>query len=217
VSLCNRPRIAAVIWDMDGTLIDSAQAVPAAFVGTVQALGGPPVAVSDVIDAYAMGVPEVILEHLLGRSLRDGDADRFYNRLRTATVHPYAGVRETVAAVGRRWSNGLFTGASRLSAEILLQQAGLLEQFTVLVGGDEVDRPKPAPDGVLEACLRLGHAPSTVAYVGDAPTDLLAARAAGAVAVAAGWGHLYSPDSPADVTLTAPHQVRDLLSRASDP
>lgn len=199
---------------MDGTLVDSAEVVPAAFIAAVEELGGSPVDVSDVVTAYTLGVPEVILAHLLGRSLQDGECNRYYERLRTAAVHPYPGVHDTLAGLRHRWPIGVFTGASVLSARILLRRAGLADLLCVLVGGDEVQRPKPAPDGILEACRRLGCSPAAVAYVGDAPTDLLAARAAGVVAVAAGWGHLYSPDSPADVTLTAPHQVRDLLTEA---
>jgi phosphoglycolate phosphatase-like HAD superfamily hydrolase len=62
------------------------------------------------------------------------------------------------------------------------------------------------------ACRRLGQPPTDVAYVGDSPTDLLAARAAGAVAVAASWGHLYSAEAAADFTLKAPGKVHDLLA-----
>ena len=55
-----------------------------------------------------------------------------------------------VDAIGRRCPIGVFTGASLLSARILLGGAGLAGLFGVLVGGDEVERPKPAPDGVLD-------------------------------------------------------------------
>jgi len=51
-----------------------------------------------------------------------------------------------------------------------------------------------------------------VAYIGDAPTDLEAARAAGAIAVAAGWGHLYDPAAVADHTLTHPAQALALIN-----
>lgn len=209
------PTVDAILWDMDGTLIDSTAAVPAAFVATVEELGGPPVTESAIVTAYPMGAPEVILAHFVGRGLRDGESERYYRRLRAAVVHPYPGVYDAVVRINRGWPVGVCTGASHLAARILLGQAGLVHLFGVLVGSDEVANPKPAPDSILEGCRRLGHPPGAVAYVGDAPTDLLAARHAGALAVAAGWGHLYSPDAPADVTLTAPHQALDLLRRPS--
>jgi HAD superfamily hydrolase (TIGR01509 family) len=208
-------KMRAVVWDMDGTLIDSADAVPAAFVATVLELEGPATDTGAVVAAYSLGRPEIILEYLLGRPLRTGDSDRYYRRLYNCTVHPYPGVRETVRCL-QELSNdvgmAVFTGASRLSAEILLTRAGLAEWLCVVVGGDDVSRPKPAPDGILEACRRLKRIPEEVAYIGDSPNDLLAARAAGAVAIAAGWGHLYDPNAEADVTLTRPDQILGLLS-----
>jgi len=212
VSLRPVPTVKAVVWDMDGTLINSAAAVPAAFAATVAELGGPPVNTAAVEAAYSLGLPEVILAHLLGRSLRDGEADLYYERLRTAPIRPYPGVRDTLAAMCGRWPTGVFTGSSHTAAVISISAAGLTDLLPVVVGGDEVKRPKPAPDGILEACRRLRQAPSDVAYVGDSPTDLLAARAAGTVAVAASWGYLYSAEAAAEFTLTTPGQVRDLLT-----
>lgn len=196
---------------MDGTLIDSTHAVPAAFIATLDELGGPPADTDAVVAAYALGVPEVILAHLLARPLQAGESDRYYNRLLTADVQPYPGLRAALATVSAQLPVALFTGASRRSATILLQRAGLADLISVVVGGDEVTRPKPAPDGILEACRRLGCSPSSTAYLGDAPTDLLAARAAGACSVAAGWGHLYSPEASADITLTHPGQIVEIL------
>jgi phosphoglycolate phosphatase-like HAD superfamily hydrolase len=51
-----------------------------------------------------------------------------------------------------------------------------------------------------------------VAYVGDAPVDLQAARRSGAIAVAAGWGHLYSPDEPADLVAARPNDLLELVA-----
>ena len=55
-----------VVWDMDGTLLDTTAVVPDAFVAAVLELGGPAVDRDDVVSAYSMGVPEAILEHFLG-------------------------------------------------------------------------------------------------------------------------------------------------------
>jgi HAD superfamily hydrolase (TIGR01509 family) len=162
--------------------------------------------------AYPLGLPEVILAHLLGRSLREGEGDLYYRRLRTAKIRPYPGVREALAAMCGRWPSGVFTGSSQAAATISISIAGLADLLPVVVGGDQVNRPKPAPDGILMACRRLGQPPADVAYVGDSPTDLLAARAAGTVAVAASWGYLYSAEAAADFTLTSPGQVHDLLT-----
>jgi phosphoglycolate phosphatase-like HAD superfamily hydrolase len=82
----------------------------------------------------------------------------------------------------------------------------------VLVGGEEVARPKPAPDGLMLAAGRLGLAPADLAYIGDSPFDTRAARAAGSYAAAASWGHMHDPSEPADSILVSPLQALDLLA-----
>ena len=60
-----------------------------------------------------------------------------------------------------------------------------------MLGADGVERPKPAPDGLIAVAELLGLSPTDVAYVGDGPADVEVARGCGALAVAAGWGSLY--------------------------
>src|SRR6266540_3324413 len=159
----------AIVWDMDGTLIDSATVVPDAYIRAITRLGGPTLTREAVIAAYGLGPPAIMLAHLLGRA------------------------------------------ANHAGALILLESAGLTGHFTVVVGGDEVEHQKPAPDGVLRACRSLGVAPASAAYVGDSASDLEAARSSGARAFAAGWGHLYGPDSQADLVLHRPEELLELL------
>ncbi len=64
-------------WDMDGTLIDSTEVVPDAFVAAVAELGGPVLGRSDIVAAYHVGVPEEMLRHLLGRDLKAGEAESY--------------------------------------------------------------------------------------------------------------------------------------------
>jgi phosphoglycolate phosphatase/AHBA synthesis associated protein len=105
----------------------------------------------------------------------------------------------------------VFTGASSQAAQMLLEETGLLEHFGVVVAGDQVDRQKPHPDGVLRACERLGVPAQAAAYVADAPIDLEAARRAGALPIAAGWGHLHQANAPAGMVLLRPRQLLGLL------
>lgn len=186
----------AVLWDMDGTLVDSAEVVPAAFVETVRRLGGAPVTPERVVELYAVGRPRHMLDHMLGRAGTDADEDLYHQVLGELghRVRVHDGVAEVLGDLaGRGLRLGVFTGNSRPAAETILGATGLREHFEAVVGGDEVAHAKPAPDGVLEAARRLGVPPEQCAYVGDSPLDLRAGRDAGALAVAAGWGHLYDP------------------------
>jgi phosphoglycolate phosphatase/AHBA synthesis associated protein len=93
----------------------------------------------------------------------------------------------------------------------MLAAAGIRDQFDVVIGGNEVAQPKPAPDGLLLACERLDVSPLSVAYVGDSRLDVRCARAAGSLAVAAAWGHQFDADEPCDVRATSPVDIAQLV------
>ena len=129
-----------------------------------------------------------------------------------ADVALYPGVRAVLAELRRQGHPvAVFTGSSSRAAAILLTSAGVA--VDLVVGGDQVERPKPAGDGLLLTASRLGVPPSSVAYIGDAPNDLRAARAVGGLAAAAAWGHQYDAAEPADVTLAAPDEALQLVAQ----
>jgi HAD superfamily hydrolase (TIGR01549 family) len=205
-----------VLFDMDGTLLDSANTVPAAYAAAIRELGGGDHSAEEVIAHYGAGPAAALMAALLGRETTDEDVERFHVNLasRLDETRTYPGVREAVRGLlAAGVLTGVFTGATRRAAEMQLHHAGLLELFHVLVGSDEISAVKPSPDGLRVACSRLGISTTAAAYVGDATNDLLCARAAGAIAVAAGWGHLFDPSAEADVTLAEP---RDLLQLRSE-
>ena len=207
--------VVAAVFDMDGTLFDSATVVPDAYIEAVVERGGTRYERADVIAAYGLGPPATILTHLLGRGCRDADLDRYHARLEVLAegVGFYPGLVEVLAELAARLPLAVVTGASRRAAEILLGASGLLAHFKVVVGGDEVPFPKPDPGGILLACERLGVDARAVAYVGDAGVDVEAARRAGALALAAGWGHLFSDQHRADDVLGEPGELLTLLAR----
>jgi HAD superfamily hydrolase (TIGR01509 family) len=206
-------RLQALIWDMDGTLIDSGTVVPDAFIATVQALAGTTYTRQQVIDLYPVGPPARILTRLLGRPSTAADLVEYHRRLRATArmIHPYPKIASTLRALHGRLPMAVFTGASSQAAHMLLEETGLLHHLDLVVAGDQVDRQKPHPDGILQACERLGVAAEAAAYVADAPIDLEAARRAGALPIAAGWGHLYQPNAPAPVVLRRPGELLELL------
>ncbi len=200
-----------LVWDMDGTLLDSGLAVPAAYVAAIRELGGPAVTAAQVVSRYWLGTPEKILADLLGRDVGEAEAEAYYGELAGAKVAQYPEVADVLASLRAQGHPvAIFTGTSSRAAEMLLTSVGL--HADVVVGGDLVQRPKPAGDGLVLVASRLGVPPSSIAYVGDAPNDLRAARAVGGLAAAAAWGHQYDPAEPADVTLAGPRAALDLLS-----
>ena len=87
-----------LVWDMDGTLLDSGVAVPVSFVAAVRRLGGPQLRPEDVAASYARGPSDVLLAHLLGRDLAAGESEVYYEELSGATVLPYPGVLDVLVA-----------------------------------------------------------------------------------------------------------------------
>jgi HAD superfamily hydrolase (TIGR01509 family) len=184
-------RIDAVVFDMDGTLFDSMDPVTGAFIDTIVEAGGRRYAPEEVVEAFTQGPSERVLEHLLGRPITDAGTPCTTDAWTTARRRwrPYPGVDASLDSLdGAGLRLALFTGADVTSLELLLSRAGLRDRFEVRTGGDEAGRAKPDPAGIRLTCERLGVAPSMSAYVGDSEQDMLAARAAGALAVGAGWG-----------------------------
>lgn len=186
-----RTRPAAVVFDLDGTLLDTMTLAPAAYVDTIRALGGPAVSASDIIAAWHLGPTPAVLAHFLDRVVTADDLEHFYHHFEAAvaSARPFPGVSEMVEALGRAgYRLAIFTSATRRAAVRMLATAGLAAYFPTMICGDEVRRPKPAPDGLRLACRQLTVATGETAYVGDADVDLDCARAAGALAIHAGWG-----------------------------
>jgi HAD superfamily hydrolase (TIGR01509 family) len=197
----------------DGTLIDSSTVVPDAYITAIARRGGSRPTREAVVAAYGLGPPSFILAHLLGRASTAADVQEYLTCLRAGAdgALPYPGIEATLRRLRGRLGLAVFTGTSHASARILLEAAGLIGHFGVVVGGDEVEHQKPAPDGVLLACRSLAVEPEAAAYVGDSPSDLRAARDSGARAFAAGWGHFHDPASPADLVLDRPEALLELL------
>jgi phosphoglycolate phosphatase/AHBA synthesis associated protein len=192
---------------MDGTLFDSTLCVTSAYHDAVVAAGGPPPSPETVIAAYPLGPPRVILEHLIGRPATAADEICYLDALiaHQGSIVVYDGVVDLLSALdARNVPCAVFTGASAAAADGLLAVTDLRRLFRAVVGGDEVAAAKPAPDGVLLAAERLGFPAADCAYVGDSALDLQAAKAAGALAIGAGWGHLFDPRNPADLVLQRP-------------
>jgi HAD superfamily hydrolase (TIGR01509 family) len=206
--------IDAVIFDMDGTLIDSMSPVTDAYVETIVAAGGPRYAHEEIVAAFLKGPSDRMLAHLLGRPVMAEETSDYHRRLgeNASSLAPYPGIAQALDALAQSKRLAVFTGADRVSLRLLLGRTELRQRFEVTTGGDEVANSKPAPDGILLTCERLGVDPARAAYVGDSRPDMEAARAAGTIAVGAAWGNLWQGSHPADLTAAAPADLVALLA-----
>ena len=135
-------------------------------------LGAAPPDREGVVALYDLGDPRTMLGRMLDRPGTEDDADLYHDVLRGMTdrVRVHDGIVEVLAELRRRGvPQAVFTGNSHQAAAHLLDGTGLRAYFDVVVGGNQVERPKPAPDGVLAAALALRRDPATASTSGLPP------------------------------------------------
>ncbi len=205
--------LAAVVFDLDGTLLDSVGIQVESYRLAIVEMGGRDHSHEEILGSFALGPASNMLATLIGRPVGDEAVSRYQAHLQTRAVEaaPYEGIAEALAGLAGRFRLGVFTAADTAAAELLLEAAGIRGSFDAVVGADRITRSKPAPDGLLLACEMLGVDPSEAAYVGDGPSDMATARACGALGVAAGWGHQYAAARGADLTAASPTDLVRLL------
>lgn len=213
-----QPTYRAILFDFDGTLADSYRAI-AASVNHVRAhYDLAPLAVAEVRRFVGRG-PDHLLRHTVpGVDLVHGYAlyrAHHPSVLRSGT-ELLSGAVEILSALQRaRYLTAICSNKPRLFTQELLEILGLSELVDLVVGPEDVARPKPAPDMLLAALQRLEVAATEALYVGDMTVDIETARAAG-VAV---WVVPTGSDEPQALAQARPdrlladlHEVRRLLS-----
>jgi len=181
-----------IIFDLDGTLVDSARDVGEAVSELVQSYGAPALDLSTVVSMVGDGAP-VLIRRALERSALDpatpGALDRFLElygrRLLNHTV-PYPGVRESLALAVQRGPLAVLTNKPLGPAIGILEALGLRGYISRVIGGDGAHPRKPDPSGLLSLqSLAPGDA---LVMVGDSPADAAAAQAADCALVFARYG-----------------------------
>jgi pyrophosphatase PpaX len=186
-------RFPVVLFDLDGTVIDSASMILASFrhaTRTVLAREIP----DEVLLAYVGGAT-------LDEQMRAIDPARVDDLVASYREHngplhdalqPCAGVVDVLERLhdeGRRL--GVVTAKRQATVGLAFRVLPLGHFFDAVVASDDVPRNKPYPDGILRALEMLGATPGEAAYVGDSPFDIGAAKAAGVHAFAVTWGRIH--------------------------
>ena len=208
-----------VLFDLDGTLLDSAPD----FVATIAVLrarrGEPAMPAAELRPHVSRGARAMLQAAFpaLDEARRETLVQPFLDIYRGELARhgaPFAGVEPLLAALeseGSRW--GIVTNKPEALARALLPLLGWESRCAVLVGGDTLPVRKPDPLPLLHAARSLGMAPADCAYVGDDERDIAAARAARMPSVVALWGYRLHDDDPAawqgDVLADAPGQLLD--------
>ncbi|MBL9188528.1 MAG: HAD-IA family hydrolase [Opitutaceae bacterium] len=169
-----------MVFDFDGTLIDSLPLVLAAIAHAVEGFGPKP---TKEIFATLGGPPERFLVPLLHDvSALPVAIDRLmsFHRENSHLMEPFAGADAALAALAAAdVPVALWTGRDRHSTQRLLALRGWGDRFAAIVCGDDFSSHKPDPEGLRAILARLGVAPSEAVLVGDSDVDVLGGSAAG--------------------------------------
>lgn len=205
--------IEAVVFDWDGTLVDSKRALVASFQETTtEVLGEPfPTEHEDIERLVQVRGQEAFAEIAAGDEQLYARIETVFHRVYVAqqeTIEPFPGALETLRRLrGAGQRIGVATSKARIRLDLEAARTGIGELLDVSISGDEVKVAKPDPESVSEAIRRLGVSPAATLYVGDGPNDVRAARGAGAIAVAVSFGF-----HPEEARAAGPDHVIDELA-----
>ena len=196
---------AGLLFDLDGTLVDTAPDLALAANHMLQTLGRPPEDEATVASWIGDGVPRLIKRALTGERFGEPDpvlfeeAQALYGDYYEAHVADrsllYPGVAQTLAALrADGFRMACVTNKAGRFTRPLLKALGIAAFFDVILSGDEVARVKPDPLPLVVACERLGVARNGVALIGDSGNDMRAAKAAEIPAVAVAYGYHHGVD-----------------------
>jgi pyrophosphatase PpaX len=209
-------RFPVVLFDFDGTVVDSGAMILASFRHATKT-----VLERDLTDTEllaAVGTP-------LREQMRSFDAERADELVEVYRAHneplhdelqPCDGILEVLRHLkdeGRRL--GIVTAKRGATVELAFAVVPLREYFDVVVAAGDVERHKPDPDPLLLALERLGAEPEEAVYVGDSPFDVAAAKAAGMHSIAVTWGGIYGEEAlraeEPDTVVSTPRELLDVL------
>ena len=216
--------IACVLFDLDGTLIDTAPDFVVVMGSLLREYGRPEISESRVRQTVSDGARTLVK---LGFAIDESDPgfgerrqrllDLYGEQLAATQAALYPGLAELLDRLEAEeipW--GIVTNKPERYSTLLLLRLGLLERCGVLICPEHVSATKPSPESILLACDKLGAEPERTVYIGDHLRDMQAAKNADVIAVAAAWGYLSADsraeDWPADFILREARQTESLLN-----
>jgi 2-phosphoglycolate phosphatase len=215
-------RIRGVLFDLDGTLIDSAPDLAGAANRLRAEHGMAPLPLAQLrpmVGSGARGMVGVAFGVAPGEPRFEPLRDAFlahYEAGLLEKTHPFDGVDAMLSALeaaGIPW--GIVTNKATRFTTPIVAGLGLVQRAAVVVCGDTTSRSKPHPEPLWHAARAMGLAPGDVVYVGDDLRDAQAAQAAGMAMVVATWGYLGLGEPVhnwgADALADAPSQLLDWL------
>jgi phosphoglycolate phosphatase len=216
--------VRALIFDLDGTLIDSKLDLALAVNAALSEMGRGPLTHDTIFSYVGQGAPS-----LISRALGDGATDeeclrgleffiKYYSLHKLDNTVLYPGVREFLDALAGM-PMAVLTNKPVGASRGILQGLGLTDYFRFVYGGNSFERKKPDPMGVESILREFGAAPSQVMFVGDSDVDVQTARNAGTwvCGVTYGFGSHQFEEYPPDILVDSLTELLPHLSSGSIP
>jgi phosphoglycolate phosphatase len=217
-------RIRTVLFDLDGTLLDTAPDLAAALNTVLVENNRPPLPFEAIRPVVSHGgIALIELGFRLARTDPAFEPLRqrllaVYRANLSGKTRPFEGMEVLLDALEARGLNwGVVTNKPGWLTEPLLRDLGLFDRAACIISGDTLEERKPHPAPMLLACRQAGSEPAQCVYIGDAQRDIEAGRNAGMHTLVALFGYLLAHDDPrtwdASGTINTPAEVLDWLDR----
>jgi len=198
-----KDRFDGIVFDLDGTLVDTAPDILAYLNEMLNELGRPGLELDKVRTMIGEGVRRLLIRGLEASGGVPDDLDiedlfgRYLERYTAEPVRtsqPYPGVIETLEALAGAGINlGVCTNKPQAPTDRLLARLGLDHYFSSVIGGDALPTQKPDPTHLLTVLERLNVRPERAVLIGDSATDLKTARAAAIPCILVSFGYTTTP------------------------
>ncbi len=213
----------AVLFDLDGTLIDSAPQLVGALNQLRQQYDLPPIPFlvgRPYASHGAAGLLKAGFNMDKNDPLFDARVQEFldiYKEVFNLNMQCMEGIEELINTLNlRKISWGIMTNKAKKFAQPIVSSHPLLKSAACLIAGDDVSMPKPSPEGLIKASQMLLIEPSDIIYLGDDRRDVMAANDAGMVSMAARYGYLEVGDDAkswgAQYIIDKPSELLDYLN-----
>lgn len=217
-------KLSCVLFDLDGTLVDTAPDLIASLNQALNSHGFDAVATEIIKPFISYGAASMInagqpaLDARLKADILETMLTHYQHNIAEHTVF-FSGIQETLAAIeaqGLKW--GVVTNKRERFTHPLMAALKLTERAACIVSGDTTANPKPHPEPMLAACKQAKVKPQECVYIGDAQHDITAGKNAQMKTLAALYGYIKAEDNPetwgADALIESPEQILTWIASA---